>query len=281
MSRFRVLCKYFSLLPLLSVAATLSAQTTTTTTINVNNSVIQSPVKRLGMNLGAVDNYDSGQMLKNLVVSNPNFAGQIAQSLIECGSGTINSCTDSAVYTGWPNGFWNGATYTFVYGTALGRSGTISTFTDPDNANPAVFTFSDSSGPVPAEYDYMIVKKVMPSGASEGWSTSGTTANGTVTTNTTDLPPGSSATQTVALTAPNASDVANLLYYFDSTTGHTFLQFNGTYTLSFQAKPTGGANSLYVGLQRLSSPAATYIAQTVPLTSGWNSYSITFSASEN
>jgi hypothetical protein len=263
----------------------LGAQTSSTptfTTINLNNTVLQSGAKRLGMNLGAVNFYDSGQMMKNLIVTNPGFEGGISQSMIMCGSGTATSCTDSINYSGWPANYWTGAKYTVVYGTAIGRTGTISSFTPANNQNGnnvyAVFNFADS-GPAPSNGDYMIVSKVMPGNAADGWNPK-TGANGTVTTDTTDLPSDTQGTQAVALNAPAPGDFAGLTYYFDSTSGHTFLQLNGNYNLSFKAKAVSGSGILYVGLKRLTSPSLNYIYSVINLTNQWQTYNIPFSASE-
>ncbi len=277
--------------------ALLTAQTSPTstfTTINLNNTVLQSPVKRLGINLGAANFYDSGQILKNLIVSNPGFEGQIAQTMVLCSAGTATSCTDSISYSGWPADYWDGATYTVVYGTAIGRTGTITTSTS-GSGQDAVFNF-DSSGVAPSNGDYMIVKKpksvnfcagsspssCIPS-AAEGWSyTLG--GNGTVGTNTTDLAPDTVGTQSLVMTAPAAGDSATITYYFDSYANHTFLQLNGTYNLSFKAKTTNpsGSGSLYVSLQRLSSnvPNGYIYNAAFPLTNQWQTYTIPFTANE-
>jgi alpha-L-arabinofuranosidase len=267
------------------------------TTINVNNRVLQSPVKRFGINLGTVTSYDSGQMLKNLIVNNPGFEGEIAQSMIQCGSGTATSCMHANYYSGWPNDFWDGATYQFVYGNALGRSGTVTTYVAANAttmpATGGVFNFADS-GVTPGSTDYMIVRKAIPGNAADGWNSS-LTGNGSISTNLSDLPPGTQGIQTIQLTAPTSGDGVSLLTYFDSTAGRTFLQMNGTYQLSFKAKGLGakGAGSVLVKLLRFVDPKLYYVNQTVNLATdttdctaipngnGWQNCSFTFNASEN
>src|SRR5450432_872732 len=81
------------------------------TTIKVGNTELQGTVKRLGINLGGQTSYDSGQMVKNLLFNNPGFEGEIYHSIIRCISGTTTTCTDDNPYSGWPTGFWNGATF--------------------------------------------------------------------------------------------------------------------------------------------------------------------------
>jgi hypothetical protein len=283
--------KYLSLLLFLTGAEILQAQVTT---INLNNSVLQSPVKRLGINLGGINYYDSGQMMKNLIVTNPGFEGLISQSMIQCSGGTPTSCTDSDLFDGWPADYWDGASYTVVYGTAVGRTGTITTSTaNVSGSTGAVFNFAES-GTAPSSGDYIVLKKTLlpvtskvggiPSASAvEGWSyTLGT--NGAVSTNTTDLPSGTAGTQSLVLTAPSAGDSATITYYFDSTSGHTFLQLNGSYNLSFKAKTTNssGSGSLYVLLKRFASQTPNaYVEATVPLTNQWQTFNFPFTASEN
>src|ERR1700722_1787281 len=95
------------------------------TNINVGTTLLQSPLKRLGINLGQQTSYDSGQMVKNLLFTNPGFEGEIYNSTIRCNTGTANTCVDENAFSAWPSGFWNGATFQVFYGSAQGRTGTI------------------------------------------------------------------------------------------------------------------------------------------------------------
>jgi alpha-L-arabinofuranosidase len=266
------------------------AQTTTATTITVTNQVLQSPVKRFGMNLGATNYYDSGQMLKNLIVNNPGFEGEIAQSMIQCGSGTAKSCTDSLNYTGWPANFWNGATYQFVYGTALGRSGTVSGYTAATSSTGGTWTFADS-GTVPSKGDFMIVRQAVPGNAVDGWSYITGSGGSSIGTNTTDLPPGTQGLQTMLLNGLATDGGVHLYANFDSTAGQTFVQLTGTYQLSFKAKGLGpnGAGSIQVLLFRYIYPQTYYINQTINLPSdpncaslgsGWYNCTLTFNGTD-
>jgi hypothetical protein len=254
-------------------AAGASAQTTN---IAVGTTVLQPSVKRLGINLSFQTFYDSGQMTQNLISRNPGFEGEIYQSTIRCAIGTAYSCTDDDPYSAWPNGFWNGATVEFFYGNAAGRIDTVSSFKGPVGAIGGTYTFA-GSGAVPALGDYMILRKTVPGNAAAGWWTTAS-GSGSVTTNSSDLPPGTAGAQTVSVNAPGANDSATLSAYFDSTAGKSFVAMNGTYQLSFKAKGTGGSNSISLLLQR--SGLSPYLNQIVKLTSSWATYNITFNASE-
>lgn len=252
----------------------LNAQTTN---IAIGPVVVQPTVKRLGINLSNRDFYDAGQISKNLVMRNPGFEGEIYQSTIRCGSGTATTCLDEDQWSAWPAGFWNGATFQFFYGAAQGQSGTISSYTAASGGNGGTFTFAES-GVAPANGDYMIVRMKVPGNPAAGWwPTLG--GEGTITANTSDLPPGTTGKQTVAVSAPGASDSVNLASYFDGDGGRSFLLLNGTFQLTFKAKGTGGSNQIGLSLQRLG--LATYLNQTVTLTNTWATYTYTFTAAES
>ncbi len=86
--------------PLLALVATLflAHPLCAATTITISNTVIVPSVKRFGINLGPVNYFDSGQVMKELVFRNPGFEGQLFQSLIRCASGTTTSCIDDIPY---------------------------------------------------------------------------------------------------------------------------------------------------------------------------------------
>jgi alpha-L-arabinofuranosidase len=266
----------FPLLALLVAWCLSSAALSGQTNIAIGNTTIQPSVKRLGINLGTLTNYDSGQITKNLIVGNPGFEGQIWNSTIRCIYGSATSCTDEDQYAAWPANFWAGATYQFFYGTAAGRSGTISSSSAPANGVGVTLNFYDS-GIVPQQGDYMIVRLTTTGGSSVGWQSS-TYGNGTISDNLTDLPPNTLGKQTIALTAPAATDTAQIQTTFDSTNTTSFIQLNGTYQLQFKAKGIGGSNQVLVKLERGSSTP--YIYQAVNLSNSWSTYNLTFTANE-
>ena len=263
---------------LVAISLPLQAQTSTTTTnIAIGSSVLQPTVKHLGINLQMHNYWDSGQMMQNLVMENPGFEGEIYQSIIKCASGTTTTCVDSDTYAAWPAGFWNGATFEFIYGAANGSTGSVSSYTAGTGSQGGVFTFSSALSLAPATGDFVIVRQTISGNAAAGWWTT-KSGNGAITTNTSDLPSGTTGTQTIALSAPTASDSATLDSYFDSTTGRSFIQLNGMFQVSFLAKATAGNNSVAVSVTRSGSPS--YLSQTVPLTDSWQAYNLTFTAAE-
>jgi hypothetical protein len=267
---------FLFVLSLLSLSG-ISAFGQNSTNIAIGSTTLQPSVKRMGINLGTLDFYDSGQTTQNLLMQNPGFEGQVWNSTIRCASGTATSCVDEDQWAAWPAGFWNGATFEVFYGSAAGRTGTVTYSTATGNGQGVTLNFL-GAGAAPSNGDYLIVRKTVPGGATGGWwpATSGA---GKISDNRSDLPPGTLGQQTAALTAPTNSDTASIAGYFDSVIGKTFLQLNGTYQVQFKAKGIGGSNSLYLQVARAG--VATYFAQTVPLSNSWNTYTFTFTAAEN
>ena len=105
-------------------AQTTSEATTGITHLRVTSDVILAKVTRLGVNLGEQNFYDSGQMLKNLLSRNPEFAGMTYRSIFHCetrcGASRAWICRPGIQF---PAEFWNGASYEVLEGAAAGQRG--------------------------------------------------------------------------------------------------------------------------------------------------------------
>ncbi len=260
-----------------------SAQAGGPTDINVGTKVKQPSVKRFGINLSGQSFYDSGQMLRNLIFRNPGFEGQMWQSILVCHTVTPNSCTDDNPYNQWPADFLKGAQFEFTYGAAKGQTGTIQSMDAANqNANRGVtFRFSKLDK-APAVGDFFIVRSTTPGNAQAGW-WPGTNGGGTLTTEYKDLSPNSPGKQALRMTASQSGQSSGVTSYFDSFAGHSFVQLNGSYTLSFRAKGTGGSNQMSINVGRIGSTHGNvnYIQQTVSLSNDWKDYSFSFNAKED
>jgi hypothetical protein len=245
------------------------------TTIDVSTRVAVPAVKRFGINLGWMNNYDSGQIMKNLIFRNPGFEGQISQSIVRCVSGTATGCIDENANAHWPTGFWNGASYEVIVGVAKGRAGTVSTSTAPSGGNGTQYQFADS-GVAPANGDYILLRKSASGGSTSGW-----LPNGSVTDETLDLAPDTPGHQAVRLTATGVGQTANIAAVFDAGAGGPFIQLNGMFRISFKAKGVGGGNNLNVFVGRGGTANVVYVNQNLALSGSWSTYNIDFSASES
>lgn len=253
----------------------------TATNIQVNSTVLQPSVKRLGVNLGDWDYYDSGQILKNLVFANPGFEGLKYRSILHCSAVSGTTCTDDNDYSPQPTGFWTGGTYRVVSGTSAGATGTVKSSTKNTagcSGCGQIIQFDKTLSLVKG--DYVIVTNGFPGTAQSGWLTD-LKGNGTLTTEFSDLSSETPGKQALRMTATGSSDSARVTAAYDTMTGLSFLQMNGQYRVSFRAKGVGGSNQLAVSVQRLASGEKPYISQTITLTSGWADYNLDFTATED
>jgi alpha-L-arabinofuranosidase len=249
------------------------------TVIHVNSTTLHQNVKRLGMNLGGEDFYDSQQILKNLVSRNPGFEGLEWQTVIPCGRVTVNSCVDGANNGSWPEGFLDGGSYEVITGAASGQSGVIRHSTAASAQTGAEIQFAQAAK-MPVAGDYIVVRKTSTGDATGGWDAQ-LIGGATISTELKDLPPNSPGTQAVKLSAPTNDQGASLKQYFDSTPGRSYVQLRGPYVVRFRAKGLGGNNSLTVAVERAWAAAdGPILRQSVPLTTSWKQYSIPFEAHE-
>ena len=249
------------------------------TNIAIGSTVAQTGMKRLGMNISAQAYYDSSQMLRNLVFRNPGFEGELWQSIIKCASVTATSCTDSNTWAQWPANFVQGASYEFIYGGAAGQTGTVTSSTAANSSQGVTINFAQG-GKTPSVGDFVIVKMTVPGNPQAGWWSS-VSGGATLAPEYSDLSPNTVGKQAIRITAAGSGQSADVSSYFDTYSGHSFLQLNGSYKVAFRAKGVGGSNQLSVTFQRNATNGnETFLYQTVSLGSSWQDYSYTVSANE-
>ena len=245
------------------------------TTINVSNSVLGPPAKRLGMNLGLYTYYDR-PIMRNLAFRDAGFEGLIDQSIMRCASGTATTCVDDNIFTAWPAGYWDNAHYEIVYGAAKGRSGTVVSSTGATaNAGP-IYTLADSGTPVGIG-DYIILRKVLDGGASTGWLTlpNGT---GAVANEMADLPPNTAGRQALRIIGGPSGSAMTVTGVFGQIVHQSTIPMVGAYRLSFKAKPVAASSRMTASVFR---EATTFFQQNFQLTPGWTTYSYDFTANNN
>jgi hypothetical protein len=252
------------------------------TDIAIYPAAIQTEVKRLGINLGGQNFYDSGQMLRNLVYINPGFEGESWQSILRCAQLTATSCTDGNEWTQWPAGFLDGAEFAFISGPARGAGGRVTASDAADSHHKGqgvTIHFAALSGR-PAVGDFVVVRKTIPGNAQAGWGTGGSDAQ-RFGTETTDLAANSPGMQALRISARAPGQWASLHSYFDSRAGHSFVQMHGRYRLSFRAKGLGGNDRLKVSLTRqIAGGGEVLFTNDVALTGRWRDYGFDFTAAE-
>jgi len=270
---------------------------TATPTVVLNDaSILRSNTKRAGLNLGSVNYYDNGQLLKNLIGSlNPGFEPTISQQIwVVSTAGTPTSFTDPDNYDPVPANYWTGATFTVVAsqsgGAEMGCTGTIASNTGPNypnesNTSPS-FTMSKAC---PAAFnvgDIVVFSKAASPTPESAWESNQggfwTSINGgaKLLSDTTDLC-STCGKQALQINTSAVGSSAMVSAYFDSSPEQNlFVLMNGTYQISFWAKAAAGSPTLSVSASRLSAGGFNCGSFTPALTSTWTQFTYTCKASE-
>jgi hypothetical protein len=250
------------------------------TRLRVTSQVILSGVTRLGMNLGEQNFYDSGQMLRNLLARNPEFAGMTYRSIFHCGVGGAGRCVDDRSGIQFPAEFWKGASYEVLEGAAVDQCGTV--MASGTGAGGYVLTLetNDKMGAKAiGAGDWLAVEKEFPGDPAAGWWP--TVRGGAhLEAERSDLPPGTPVLQALRIEAAGAGQSADVNSYFDSTAGMTFVRLRGRYRLRFLAKSVAGSTVLHVHVGRLAPGLRRYLDTDVELPRAWAGFSLEFDADE-
>ena len=282
---------------MISLSVSASAQT-----LSLNDgSILQSNTSRVGVNIGAIDYWDQGQILKNLIgSSDPGMEPlQDRQIWALTKAGTANTFTIPDIYDTVPANYWAGGTFTIVEvqagGAELGCTGTISSNTGPNYPVASVTTWVDpvitvSSGcSAPFSVGDIIVMSKTTFPTPESWwetgglgGTAGTVnGGGQLLSDTTDLC-ATCGTQALNMNATVAGSSARAAWGFDSeSVDNVFVLMNGTYQLSFWAKSAAGTPTLTASVVRGSQGGVNCGSYTPKLTGAWTQYTWNCTASES
>ena len=271
-------------------------------TLSLNDgSIVRSDTNRIGINIGAIDYWDNGQILKNLIgTSNPGFEPLLDQQIWALGeTGTTTTFTIPDIYDGVPPDYWAGGTFTVIEsesgGSELGCTGTIASNTGPNyplvgqaTYTSPVVTISTACGAPFSVGDIVLMKKSVSPTPESWWEsggrggTSGSASGGAqLISDTTDLCATCGA-QSLNMNASAAGSNATVSWYFDSESAdNIFILMNGTYQLSFWAKQASGTPVLTATANRFSSGGFNCGSYTPTLTTTWAQYTWTCSAAES
>ena len=247
------------------------------TNIVISDRALHTGQHRLGINLSGQAFYDSGQILRNLTFRNPGFEGGTWQSILRCKVVTADTCTDDNEYTVWPADFTKGAHYEVLNKQG---GGTVLSQTVAENHHGVVLTLQAQGAPLAAN-DFIVLRLSKPGHAEAGWWPS--LQNGaTLDTEYHDLAPNTLGKQALRINAAGTGQSANVISYFDSFEGRSFVHLRGLYTLRFRAKGLSPGASVDLKVERLDTThgARTFLTRNQPLASSWHDYEYTFDAQE-
>lgn len=266
-------------------------------TLSLNDgSVLRSNPSRIGLNLGTMNYYDNGQMLKNLIGSmNPGFEPVLQQQIWNLSAaGTTTTFTVPDQYDGVPANYWAGGTFT-VYasqsGATAGCTGTIASNTGPNyptwvgTTAPVVTISSPCAGAFGPGDIVMLSKTFTPTPeswweASQGGFWASVSGGGKLTSNTTDLC-ATCGTQTLDLDATAAGSSSSANFFFDTDSQDIFVLMNGTFQISLWAKSASGTPIMSVSASRGATGGFNCGTYKPALTSTWTQYTYTCTATES
>ncbi len=293
---------FFHTAIIFSFILTLFAVSASAQTLTLNDgAILQSNTNRAGINIGAIDYWDTGQILKNLIgSSNPGMEPlQNRQIWSLATPGTTTTFTVPDIYDTVPANYWTGGTFTVVDsqsgGAELGCTGTIASNTGPNYPLASVVTWSAPSitaatacsAPFSVGDIVLVTKTTFPTPESwwESGSLGGTSGSviggGQLLSDTTDLC-ATCGTQALNMNASASSTAsATAAWYFDTgATNNIFVLMNGTYQLSFWAKLSSGTPKLTVTASRGTANGFNCGTYSPQLTTTWAQYTWTCTASE-
>lgn len=282
---------------MISLSVSASAQT-----LSLNDgSILQSNTSRVGVNIGAIDYWDQGQILKNLIgSSDPGMEPlQDRQIWALTKAGTANTFTIPDIYDTVPANYWAGGTFTIVEvqagGAELGCTGTIASNTGPNYpvagvtnwVDPVITVSSGCNAPFSVGDIIVLSKTTFPTPES-WWETGGlggtagtVNGGGQLLSDTTDLC-ATCGTQALNMNATVAGSSARAAWGFDSeSVDNVFVLMNGTYQLSFWAKSAAGTPTLTASVVRGSQGGVNCGSYTPKLTGAWTQYTWNCTASES
>jgi hypothetical protein len=266
-----------------------------------DGAILQSNTNRVGVNLGAIDYWDQGQILKNLIgSSNPGMEPlQDRQIWSLAAAGSSSTFTIPDIYDTVSPNYWVGGNFTVVEsqngGPELGCTGTIAANTGPNypvgSSTTWVAPTITVSSPCAAAFnvgDIIILSKTTFPTPETWWETGGRggtagTASGgaQLLSDTTDLCP-TCGTQALNLNASVSGSIARAQWGFDGEwQDNVFIVMNGTYQLTFWAKAASGNPVLTASASRGSVGGFNCGSYTPTLTSSWAQYTWTCTASES
>ena len=133
--------------------------------VQLTDAILHSSVTAPGINLGTINYYNDGQILKNMAgYINPGFEPALTQQIqVITKNGSTTSWTDPNQWNGPGRNFWAGATFTVTHsqsGATTGCSGTIAGNTGPNAAYATAFSISNGVVTITAPNDFVAGQKV-------------------------------------------------------------------------------------------------------------------------
>lgn len=236
--------------------------------IEVSPAVLETPVRRVGINLGSWTSWGAEQLSAN-VLKNPGFEPVLDRALVIVRSSDAHSFTDDTDWLARPDSFWDGGTFSIRTGALAGREGKVGK--SAISAGLSRFETADNvAGLQPG--DVISVTRTADTGLPSQWwfSREGEAQIGTV--------PGAAQAgygqQVLQLAAEGG--VARASSYLDAIGERAgkLLPLRGGWELSFRVQSKRAGSALRVSVVRSGSPA--FLNETVHASAKWREVKFRF-----
>jgi hypothetical protein len=142
------------------VLLTQAAHSQVTNKVQMTDAAIHSSVTAPGINLGTINYYNDGQILKNMAgYINPGFEPALTQQImVVAKNGSTNSWTDPNSWNSPSKDEWAGAAFTVTHsqsGANTGCTGKIAANTGPNAAYASAFSISNNVVTITAPNDFV------------------------------------------------------------------------------------------------------------------------------
>jgi len=249
------------------------------TTISVQDTVLQPGVQRFGINLGRHRIYNADILLRN-VIQNPGFEPGHFNMVSHALAGSTSdrwiqdywriAWNNDPQDVGQPEHFWSGGSWEIVSGPSAGRSGIILDYT---HENDRGTFYLDSTGFDPFPGDIMFVHQKVDDMVE---------LTDLAVLEKFDLRPGTLGESSIRLSSDPLLTWRFALNYFlddgwsngDRSSGKLQL-IDGDWTFSCWAKGTQPGDSLRIKLRRMGE--TTFLDEVIPLTTSWQSVTRAYS----
>ena len=240
------------------------------------NEVRVAKVKRFGINMTGQPYWGPEQVLRNLVSLNPGFEGWQFRSVVDVAASGAGWFSTSPPASGWPENFWDGASFEVIHGAALGKTGTIAHFKAGKDRRPGRFTLS-TRDLILAPGDHLILSMSRDGDGHRGWWVEAENG-GRITTETGEARPDSPGRQSLRLRSPGPPGKAVVRAMADTLKAgdRPFLGLRGNYRLSFSARSYSGPAELGVTFQRLVEPLRPWLERKTEVGETWQRFHLPF-----
>ncbi|NGX42179.1 MAG: hypothetical protein K940chlam7_00456 [Chlamydiae bacterium] len=252
-----------------SRAQTFSAKSTPIV-FEVDEDVIISSPRRVGVNLGRWTSWGSQQYSRN-VLKNPGFESQIDRIIVIVSQVDEESFSDEAGW-GYSDGYWNEAEYDIRTGKSVGKRGIIrKSLNSGENGFPQYF----SSGPLPPieENDIIVITKISrPDPVNHWW----VNDESVVQLDPFQSRPESLGSQSIRL-SPTRTTHAELGFFLDAIAERAgkMLPVNGPWRFSLWVKAESPGVDLDISFQRMNKTPP-FLREVIYPTTDWQEYHFDF-----